>query len=112
MCRPSHITANLDKTKVTGVSQVDAAQDKLHGAAASQLGRDGLAAPVGEFGSKQGVNRLERSGKDEHGRYIPGSNAAPGGKQVEAGIGAVADGGKKVGEGVTGGLSMLGGGKK
>ncbi|KAI0865826.1 hypothetical protein F4860DRAFT_460486 [Xylaria cubensis] len=41
----------LDKTKVTGVTQVDALQDKTNDLAASQLGQGGLLQPVGDLGS-------------------------------------------------------------
>ncbi|KAI8951457.1 hypothetical protein F4801DRAFT_544786 [Xylaria longipes] len=41
----------LDRTKVTGVDQVDNLQDKTNDLAASQLGQGGLLQPVGDMGS-------------------------------------------------------------
>ena len=59
----------LDKTKVTGISQVDNLQDGVNSLASGQLGKDGLLAPVGNLASKEGVNRMERGGKDDSGTY-------------------------------------------
>ncbi|ROT38959.1 hypothetical protein SODALDRAFT_276641 [Sodiomyces alkalinus F11] len=111
---------NLDKTKVTGIEQVDTLQDGVNGLVAGQVGQGGLLQPVGDYASKEGVNRAERQGKDEQGRYTTGAQAAPGGEAVEDVVSGVADGGKSAGaaaaEGVknAGGLvgGLLGGGKK
>lgn len=95
----SHLTANLDKTKVTGISQVDAAQDKVHGTATSTLlGQDSVAAPVADLASREGINRIERRGKDEQGNYVP--FAAPGESYAEGA-------GQKVGEGLKGATTMM-----
>ncbi|KAJ4362070.1 hypothetical protein N0V83_011012 [Neocucurbitaria cava] len=51
---------NLDKTKVTGVSQVDTLQDGVNGLVSGQVGKGGLAQPVGDAFSKEGINRAER----------------------------------------------------
>lgn len=59
----------LDKTKVTGISQVDNLQDGVNNLVGGQVGKDGLLAPVGNMASKEGVNRMERGGKDESGTY-------------------------------------------
>ncbi|KAI1767453.1 hypothetical protein GGR53DRAFT_481950 [Hypoxylon sp. FL1150] len=63
----------LDKTKVTGVDQVDTLQDGVHGVVAGQVGQGGLLQPVGDLVSKEGLNRAERQGKDEQGGYLPAS---------------------------------------
>ncbi|KAI1506011.1 hypothetical protein F5X99DRAFT_366857 [Biscogniauxia marginata] len=61
----------LNKTKVTGVDQVDTLQDGVHGLVAGQVGQGGLLQPIGDLVSKEGVNRTERQGKDDKGGYIP-----------------------------------------
>ncbi|KAJ5720671.1 uncharacterized protein N7483_008605 [Penicillium malachiteum] len=60
---------SLSKTKVTGVNQVDQLQDDTNNLLGNQLGDKGLLKPVGQFVSKEGVNRAERNGKDENGSY-------------------------------------------
>ncbi|KAK6532542.1 hypothetical protein TWF281_006729 [Arthrobotrys megalospora] len=68
--KASYVTKQqLDKSKVTGVKQVDKLQDDVHNLAAGQVGKDGLLQPVGDLVSKEGVNRAERGGKDEGGSY-------------------------------------------
>jgi len=62
----------LNKTKVTGIDQVDKIQDDVHGLVAGQLGKGGLLQPIGDLAGKEGINRLERGGKDEHGKTAPG----------------------------------------
>ena len=59
----------LDKTKVTGISQVDKLQDGVNNLVGDQVGKDGLLAPVGNTFSKEGINRAERGGKDDSGSY-------------------------------------------
>ncbi|KAE8343793.1 hypothetical protein BDV24DRAFT_128269 [Aspergillus arachidicola] len=59
----------LNESKVTGINQVDQLQDDVHNLAGNQLGDNGLLAPVGNMVSKEGINRAERKGKDEEGRY-------------------------------------------
>ncbi|KAK9439948.1 hypothetical protein VB005_04566 [Metarhizium brunneum] len=71
---------NLDKTKVTGNEQVDKLQDGVHGLVAGQLGQGGLAQPVGDLVSKQGINRAERQGVDKEGKYLPKPGDAVAGK--------------------------------
>lgn len=56
----------LSKTKVTGVDQVDQVQDDVSNLVGNQVGDKGLFAPVGQFASKEGINRAERNGKDEN----------------------------------------------
>ena len=60
----------LSKTKVTGIDQVDRIQDDTANLVGNQLGDKGLLKPVGQFASKEGVNRAERNGKDESGSYM------------------------------------------
>ncbi|KAK6348067.1 hypothetical protein TWF718_005886 [Orbilia javanica] len=68
--KASYVTKQqLDKSKVTGVKQVDKLQDDVHNLATGQVGKDGLLQPVGDLVSKQGINRVERGGKDENGSY-------------------------------------------
>ncbi|KAH8707574.1 hypothetical protein GQ44DRAFT_554448, partial [Phaeosphaeriaceae sp. PMI808] len=103
---------SLDKTKVTGIDQIDTLQDGVHGFVGGQLGKGGLAQPVGDAFSKEGINRAERGGKDDKGRPLErqgllggyGASAAEG---VKSGAGSVAGGAKSAG-GYLGGV--LGGG--
>lgn len=111
-------TENLDKTKVTGVSQVDQLQDGVNGLVSGQVGKGGLAQPIGDMVSKEGLNRAERGGKDENGKPLEaqgplggyGQSAADG---VKSGAGSVGEGVKSgagsVGEGVKGAGGYLGG---
>ncbi|CCC05350.1 hypothetical protein SMACR_08664 [Sordaria macrospora] len=61
----------LSKTKITNIEQVNTLQDGVHNLVAGQVGQGGLAQPVGDLFSKEGVNRMERKGKDERGGYLP-----------------------------------------
>ena len=63
---------NLNKTKVTGVEQVDNLQDGINNTVGSQLGKGGIAQPIGDMVSKEGINRVERQGKDDKGQMAPG----------------------------------------
>ncbi|KAG7134335.1 hypothetical protein HYQ45_007653 [Verticillium longisporum] len=109
---------NLDKTKVTGISQVDTLQDGVHGLVAGQVGQGGLLQPVGDLVSKEGVNRTERQGKDDKGNYADSS--IPGAGVANSAATGLVDGGKAVGGGVTSGVKgaggyvggLFGGGKK
>lgn len=42
------ITESLDKTKVTGIEQVDTVQDSVNNAVGQQVGKGGVLQPVGE----------------------------------------------------------------
>jgi hypothetical protein len=101
------MTEELDKTKITGNEQVDNLQDGVNNLVGGQLGKGGLAQPIGDAFSKEGVNRAERGGKDENGSY--------GGPLGGYGQGAV-DGVKGAGSGLAGGVKsaggLLGGGKE
>lgn len=111
---------NLDKTKVTGVEQVDTLQDGVNNLVAGQVGQGGLLQPVGDMASKEGVNRTERQGKDDQGGYVPGASSVPGGQTVNSAVSGVADGGKAAGNATANGVKnaggyiggMLGGGKQ
>ena len=95
----SHPTDALDKTKVTGISQVDNLQDGVNNLVGGQVGKDGLLAPVGNAVSKEGVNRAERGGKDEKGTY---------GGAAASVTDPVAKNAKGAGEGVVGGAQSAG----
>ncbi|KAL2134454.1 hypothetical protein VTI74DRAFT_166 [Chaetomium olivicolor] len=100
---------NLNKTKVTNIKQVDTLQDNLNSLVADQVGQDGLARPVGDMASREGINRLERKGKDENGGYVPpvvvegatgggvGQAVAGAGNAVEAGRQAAGAAGRGLG---------------
>lgn len=110
---------NLNKTKVTGISQVDNLQDGVNNLVIGQVGQGGIGEPVGNLASKEGINRAERQGKDQNGSYIPETGGVPGAKPLaETGnnvIGGVAKGSKQVGGAVSQGLGGMfggGGGKK
>jgi hypothetical protein len=60
-------TDTLDRSKVTGVSQVDNLQDGVNNLVAGQVGQGGLLQPMGDAVSKDGINRAERQGKDDKG---------------------------------------------
>jgi hypothetical protein len=62
----------LSKTKVTGIDQVDKIQDDTNNLVAGQLGKGGLLQPIGDLAGKEGINRMERGGKDDHGKTAPG----------------------------------------
>ena len=77
----------------------------------SQIGKGGLLQPIGDMASKEGVNRAERSGKDEKGETIPGPMgkvANPITENAKSGGSAVMDGAKGAG----GYVSGLWGGKQ
>lgn len=93
-------TANLDKTKVTGIDQVDKLQDSINDTVAGQFGKGGMLQPVGDTFSKEGVNRVERGGKDEK-----GSSGGPASSITDSVIGGVKDSSQNVG-------SMTGKGKE
>lgn len=109
---------NLDKTKVTGISQVDTLQDGVHGLVAGQVGQGGLLQPAGDLVSKEGVNRAERQGRDDKGNYADSS--IPGAGVANSAATGLVDGGKAVGGGLTSGVKgaggyvggLFGGGKK
>ncbi|KAF2001702.1 hypothetical protein P154DRAFT_521462 [Amniculicola lignicola CBS 123094] len=93
----------LDKSKVTGIEQADNLQDGVNGLVSGQVGKGGLAQPIGDALSKEGINRAERGGKDENGKTIESSG--PLGGYGESAVGGV----KSAGEGVAGGAKNAGG---
>ncbi|KAJ8122489.1 hypothetical protein ONZ43_g1330 [Nemania bipapillata] len=61
--RTSYVARDqLDKTKVTGIEQVDALQDGANNLAASQLGQGGILQPIGDLGS-EGMKLVDPRGK-------------------------------------------------
>ncbi|KAL2815199.1 hypothetical protein BJX63DRAFT_171664 [Aspergillus granulosus] len=107
--KASYVTKDtLSKTKISGIDKVDQLQDDVHNLVGNQVGENGLLSPIGNFASKEGVNRAERGGKDESGSYggplggvtDPVVNA---GKGVGQGI---SDGARSVGSGVRGFLGV------
>ncbi|KAJ4374468.1 hypothetical protein N0V86_007336 [Didymella sp. IMI 355093] len=108
---------NLDKTKVTGVDQVDNLQDGVNGLVSGQVGQGGLLQPVGDSLSKEGINRAERGGKDENGKSLESQGPLGGYGQgavdgVKGGAGAVGSGVSNAGKNAGGYLGGLWGGKK
>lgn len=98
---------NLDKTKVTGVDQVDNLQDGVNNLVGGQLGKGGLAQPVGDAFSKEGINRAERGGKDEQGRSL--ENQGPLGGYGQGAVDGLKGAGGSVAGGVSGGAQKAGG---
>ncbi|OHE91154.1 hypothetical protein CORC01_13565 [Colletotrichum orchidophilum] len=97
----------LDKSKVTGIEQVDTLQDGVHNLAAGQVGQGGLLQPIGDMASKEGVNRAERQGKDDEGGYVP--TAVPGSGALNQAGSGVAEGSKTVAGKTTEGVKSAGG---
>lgn len=52
---------------------MDQLQDDVHNLVGNQVGDKGLLKPVGQFASKEGINRAERNGKEEDGSYAADS---------------------------------------
>ncbi|KAI0491048.1 hypothetical protein F4859DRAFT_460141 [Xylaria cf. heliscus] len=78
--RTSYVARDqLDKTKVTGVNQVDSLQDKTYDLAAGQLGQGGLLQPVGDLASaglKAADPRPKKSEKNKNKvSNIPGASS-------------------------------------
>lgn len=48
---------------------MDQLQDDVNNLIGNQVGENGIAAPLGNLASKEGINRMERNGKDEQGSY-------------------------------------------
>ncbi|KAJ7682042.1 hypothetical protein DFH06DRAFT_1119369 [Mycena polygramma] len=59
----------LGKSKVTGIEQVDTAQDGINNLVGGQIGKGGIGESVGNAASK-GITRSERGGKDDDGSYL------------------------------------------
>jgi hypothetical protein len=88
----------MDKSKVTGVEQVDKLQDSVNSTVSGQVGQGGLLQPVGDTVSQEGVNRAERGGKDDGGSYLGSA-----GSMVSGAGGSVWSGAKSAG-GYVGGM--------
>ncbi|KAI0517619.1 hypothetical protein F5B22DRAFT_603552 [Xylaria bambusicola] len=73
--RASYVTRDgLDRTKVTGIDQVDSLQDGTHNLAASTLGQGGILEPVGDAvsaGMKKADPRPKKSEKNGGSNNIP-----------------------------------------
>lgn len=95
----------LDKTKVTGVEPVDNLQDGVNNLVSGQVGKGGLAQPIGDTISKEGINRAERRGKDDKGNWAPGPASKVANPIAERAQGA----GSKLADGAKGAGSYLGG---
>jgi len=112
----------LDKSKITGIDQVDTLQDGVNNLVSGQVGKGGLLQPVGDTFSKEGINRAERGGKDDSGSYGgPASSVTdPIAKNAQSAGEGVASGAQGVGSSVTSGAKgaggyvsgLFGGGKK
>lgn len=111
MTSTERLADTLDKTKVTGIDQVDNLQGDVNNLVGNQFGKGGLLQPMGDMVSKEGMNRAERGGKDESGSVGgPASSVTdPIAKNASAAGGGIMDGAKSAG-GALGG--MFGGGKK
>ncbi|KAJ5476977.1 hypothetical protein N7539_007121 [Penicillium diatomitis] len=113
-----HQTDTLSNTKVTGIDQVDKLQDDTNNLVGNQLGNNGLLRPVGQFSSKEGINRAERNGKDESGSYGgPASGALEKSKEGAGSVGSgLASGAESVSNATIGNIpgvkGMMGGGEK
>lgn len=134
---PSHHLSDrtldtLNKSKITGIKQVDQIQDDVNSLVGNQLGENGLLAPVGKMVSTEGIDRAERGGKDDKGSYggpvagytdpmiKPGKSAGEGvaggahsgaqavGGGMQSGAQTVGSGAGKIGEGVVGGVKGAG----
>ena len=118
----TYVVDTLNKTKITGIDQVDQLQGDVNNLVGNQVGKGGLLNPVGDLASKEGINRAERGGKDDKGSYGgPAAgltdpmikNTKGAGEEIAAGAqsagSTVTEGAKSAG-GYLGG--MLGGGKK
>lgn len=100
--KASYVTKDtLNKSKITGVKQVDQIQDDVHNLVGNQLGENGLLAPIGNLASKEGLNRAERGGKDDKGSY---------GGPVAGYSDPMIKNVKGAGEGLAGGAQAVGGG--
>jgi hypothetical protein len=59
----------MDKSKVTSIKQVDQLQGDVNNLIGNQVSENGIAAPLGNLASEEGINRMERNGKDDQGSY-------------------------------------------
>ncbi|KAF7513848.1 hypothetical protein GJ744_006462 [Endocarpon pusillum] len=101
----------LNKTKITGIDQVDQLQGDVNNLVGNQVGKGGLLNPVGNLASKEGINRAERGGKDDKGSY--GGPAAgltdPMIKNTKGAGEGIAAGAQSAGSTVTEGAKSAGG---
>jgi hypothetical protein len=101
----------LNKTKITGIEQVDQLQGDVNNLVGNQVGKGGLLKPVGDMVSKEGINRAERGGKDDAGAY--GGPAAgfsdPVIKNAKGAGEGLAGGAQSTGDTITEGAKSAGG---
>ncbi|WPG98297.1 Hypothetical protein R9X50_00108500 [Acrodontium crateriforme] len=97
----------LDKSKVTGIEQVDQLQDGVNNLAAGQVGKGGLLQPLGDMASKEGINRAERGGKDDSGTY--GGPAASVTDPLAKNAKAAGEGAQSYGSSIMSGAKSAGG---
>ncbi|KAF2400282.1 hypothetical protein EJ06DRAFT_477515 [Trichodelitschia bisporula] len=71
----------------TGNKDLDKLQSDVQNLIPGLMGKGGPAQPVGDLVSKEVINRAERGGKDESGKYAPG----PAGDVVGGVAGAASD---------------------
>jgi hypothetical protein len=125
----NHELDTLDKTKITGIEQVDTLQNDVNNLVGNQFGKGGLLQPVGDAVSKEGVNRAERGGKasistssplectsdvtqDEKGQYGLGAASSvtdPMVKNAQAAGEGVTSGAQGIGSSLTSGAKSAGG---
>lgn len=84
----------------------------------NQLGENGILAPIGNMAGKEGINRIERGGKDADGTYggPASSYTDPTIKNAKGAAEGIVGGAQNAGEGIVGGAqsasSRLGDGVK
>lgn len=107
----NRIIDTLNKTKITGIDQVDQLQGDVNNLVGNQFGKGGLFKPVGDMASKEGINRAERGGKDDSGTFGgPASSVSdPMIKNAKAGGEGIAGGAQSAGSTVTEGAKSAGG---
>ncbi|KAJ5637768.1 hypothetical protein N7490_007647 [Penicillium lividum] len=98
---------SLSKTKITGVNQADQLQDDVNNLVGNQIGDKGLLKPVGQFVSKEGINRAERNGKEEDGSYGGSAIMDTGAKGVNSIGSGVAQGAESAKNLTSGGLASV-----
>jgi len=92
----------LSKTKVTGIDQVDHLQDGVNDLVGGQIGKGGLLQPLGDMAGTEGINRIERQGKDDKGTY-----GGPAAGMTDPAIQNAQKAGSGVADGAKGGASYV-----
>lgn len=88
---------------------MDELQDDATNLVGNQVGDKGLLRSVGQFASKEGVNRAERNGKDESGSYMgPAPGLLDKGKEGPSIAGSdLAQGVESLGDGAIGNIPVV-----